>query len=96
LSGWEADTYFYGEDQILSLKLKKAESPYLYFKLHPKEDVNPKMLSLLLFYCFVEQFVLNDRTLLVINENEPLSDIDLSKLSLRSIADAFNKTIIKK
>lgn len=97
LSGWSAGYQFFGEEQIISLNvIKKNKSGYLYFKLHPKEDTNPKMLLRLLYYCFVEQFDLNDKTLRVINENEPLWDIDLSKLSLRSIADAFNKTIIKK
>ncbi|CAA7196329.1 hypothetical protein CHRY9293_02426 [Chryseobacterium potabilaquae] len=97
LSDWSAGYQFFGEEQIISLNvIKKDKSGYLYFKLHPKEDTNPKMLLRLLYYCFVEQFDLNDRTLRIINENEPLWDIDLSKLSLRPIADTFNKTIIKK
>jgi hypothetical protein len=53
------------------------------------------MLLRILYYCFIEEFDLNNRTLRVLNENEPLWDIDLSKLSLRSMADAFNKKIIK-
>ncbi|MDN5479748.1 MAG: hypothetical protein L0G39_22715 [Chryseobacterium sp.] len=96
LSGWGAGTHFYGEDQILSLNLTSDKSYYLYFKVHKKEDKAQKMLLRLLYCCFVEEFDLNNRTLRVVNENQPLWDIDLSKLSLRSMADAFNKRIIKK
>lgn len=91
LSGWTVGTHFYAEDQIISLNLKKADPQYLYFRLHPKEDVNPKMLLRLLYHCFVEEFDLNNRTLRVVNENEQLWDIDFAKLSLRFITDAFNK-----
>ncbi|AZA84958.1 hypothetical protein C1637_22015 [Chryseobacterium lactis] len=91
LSGWTVGTHFYEEDQILSLCLKKAESPYLYFRLHAKEDINPKVLTRILYFCFVEEFDLNNRTLRIVNENESLLDIDLSKLSLRFITNAFNK-----
>lgn len=86
LSGWTVGIHFYGEDQIISINLKKTESPYLYFKLHPKVDVNPKMLLRLLYHCFVEEFDLNSKILRVFNENEKLWDIDLSKLKLRSIS----------
>ncbi|REC60163.1 hypothetical protein DRF65_22705 [Chryseobacterium pennae] len=96
LSGWGAGTHFYGEDQILSLNLTSDKSYYLYFKVHKKEDKAQKMLLRLLYCCFVEEFDLNNRTLRVVNENQPLWDIDLSKLSLRSMVDAFNKKIIKK
>ncbi|PTT76420.1 MULTISPECIES: NUMOD4 domain-containing protein [unclassified Chryseobacterium] len=95
LSGWGAGTHFYGEDQILSLNLTSDKSSYLYFKVHKKEDKAQKMLLRMLYYCFIEEFDLNNRTLRVVNENEPLWDIDLSRLSLRSMADAFNKKNIK-
>ena len=91
LSGWGAGIHFYGEEQILSLNLTQDKYPKLYFKLHLKEDINSKMLLRLLYCCFVEEFDLNNRTLRVINENQKLWDIDLSKLSLRSMVDAFNK-----
>jgi hypothetical protein len=95
LSGWGAGTHFYGEDQILSLNLTSDKSSYLYFKVHKKEDKAQKMLLRILYYCFIEEFDLNNRTLRVVNENEPLWNIDLSKLSLRPMADAFNKKNIK-
>ncbi|BFO65414.1 NUMOD4 domain-containing protein [Chryseobacterium sp. KCF3-3] len=88
LSGWGVGNHFYGEEQIISLNLKKSESPFLYFYLHKKEDVNPKRLLRLLYYCFVEEFDLNNRILRVINENQRLWEIDLSKLSLRSMVDS--------
>lgn len=91
LSGWGAGIHFYGEEQILSLNLQKAESPFLYFNVHRKEDTNSKRLLRLLYYCFVEEFDLNNRTLRVVNENERLWDIDFSKLVLCSMIEAFNK-----
>lgn len=94
LSGWRVGYQFFGEDQIISLNvIKKDRSRYLYFKLHPKENVNPIMLLRLLYYCFVEEFDLNNRTLRIINENEPLWEIDLSKLSLRSLNSLPNEKI---
>lgn len=89
LSGWGASNQFYGEDQILSLKVTSDKYPKLYFNLHRKIDVNPKMLLRLLYCCFVKEFDLNNRTLRVVNENERLGEIDMSKLSLHSMVDAF-------
>lgn len=89
LSGWGAGIHFYGEEQILSLKVTSDKYPKLYFNLHRKVDVNSKMLLRMLYYCFVEEFDLNDTTLRIVNENRQLWDIDLSKLSLRPMADSF-------
>lgn len=89
LSGWGVGNHFYGEEQIISINLKRAEFPFLYFYMHKKEDVNPKRLLRLLYCCFVEEFDLNNRSLRVINENEPLWEVDMSKLSLRSMVDSF-------
>ena len=91
LSGWGAGIHFYGEEQVLSLNLTQDKYPKLYFNLHKKEDVNRKMLLRMLYHCFIEEFDLNNTTLRVVNENQKLWDIDLSKLSLRHMADAFNK-----
>lgn len=71
------------------------KSSYLYFKVHKKVDKAQK--------CFYAYFII---TLLKSSnwitehfgwsmKNEPLWDIDLSKLSLHSMADGFNKKIIK-
>jgi len=91
LSGWEEGTHFYGEDKILTLKLKSDKYFYPYFRVHKKGDDSQKMLIRLLYYCFVEEFDLNNKSLWVINKNQPLWDIDLSKLSLRSMVDSCNK-----
>ncbi|RNA60450.1 hypothetical protein D1631_18305 [Chryseobacterium nematophagum] len=90
LSGWGAGFRFYKEEQVLHLNLHKSDN-YLYFRVHPKEDVNTKSLARMLYYCFVKEFDLQDRTLRVVNQNKHIWDIDLSKLSLRSILDAFNR-----
>ena len=90
LTGWRSGAEFYEEQQILSLKFKKSDS-YLYFNLRTNEGRFEKRLPRMLYYCFVKQFDLNDRTLWIVNENETLWDIDLSKLSLLSMADALNK-----
>ncbi|WP_326982743.1 NUMOD4 domain-containing protein [Chryseobacterium sp. MYb264] len=90
-SGWGVGNYFYGEEQIISLNLKKTESPSLYFHIHKKEDANPKSLVRLLYYCFVEEFDLRNTTLRVVNENQGLLEIDLSKLLLCPMVTAFKK-----
>ncbi|WP_312299222.1 NUMOD4 domain-containing protein [Chryseobacterium sp.] len=95
LSGWGVGNHFYGEEEIISLNLKKSESPFLYFYLHKKEDINPKRLLRLLYYCFVEEFDLNNRTLRVVSENQRLWEIDLSKLSLRSMVESFKNNYKK-
>lgn len=89
LSGWGAGNHFYGEDQIISLNLTSDKYPKLYFNVHKKIDANSKGLLRLLYYCFVEEFDLNDKTLRVINENERLWEIDLSKLALRPMVESF-------
>ena len=89
LSGWGTGIHFYGEEQILSLNVTKDKYPKLYFNLHKKEDVNRKMLLRILYYLFVEEFDLNNTTLRIINQNQKLWEIDLSKLSLLPMIDSF-------
>lgn len=89
LSGWGAGNHYYEEEQIISLNVKNSTSSFLFFKLHPKEDINPKILSRMLYYCFVEEFDLNSRILKVVNRNDRLWEIDLSRLSLCSMAEFF-------
>ncbi|WP_110366730.1 NUMOD4 domain-containing protein [Chryseobacterium sp. CBTAP 102] len=89
LSGWKSGAELYGEEQILSLKFKKSDSPYLYFTLRTNEGRFEKRLPRMLYYCFIEEFDLNDRTLWIVNKNETQWDIDMSKLLLRSKVDSF-------
>lgn len=44
-----------------------------------------------LYYCFVKKFDMNDRSLVVINKNEPSWNLDTSNLELRSAAYHLNK-----
>jgi hypothetical protein len=86
LSGWAAGNQFFEEEEIIALKLMKLRSAYyLSFRLPHKVCRNQMILSRFLYYCFVEKFNLENRTLLVINKNKPLWNIDLSKLSLSTI-----------
>lgn len=39
----------------------------------------------LLYYCFVQEFDLKDKSLLIVNQNETPWDIDISKLSLQNV-----------
>ena len=48
-----------------------------------------------LYYCFVEKFDLNDKTLVIINENDPQWRLDLSKFVLHSMKDVLEQTAIK-
>ncbi|RKT00944.1 hypothetical protein [Chryseobacterium defluvii] len=71
----------------------KAESKnhYLYIRLNRKEKRTLFMIPRLLYYCFVEQFDMNDRTLVIDNQNDPMWEIDVSKLSLRSFSLLVNQ-----
>ncbi|AZA52052.1 NUMOD4 domain-containing protein [Chryseobacterium sp. G0201] len=83
LSGWVIGTQYFGEEQIMSLNLKKDKTAYsVYFRLHQKVSRNQMILTRFLYYCFVEEFDLKDRALLIVNKNEHLWNMDLSKLSL--------------
>ncbi|THV57541.1 NUMOD4 domain-containing protein [Chryseobacterium candidae] len=85
LSGWGVGTHFYGEEQIVSINImKENEYSYLVFREHKKESRNVNILPRLLYYCFVQEFDLNNKALVVVNENEPIWDMQLSKLSLHS------------
>ncbi len=44
-----------------------------------------------LYYCFVKKFDMNDRSLVVINKNEPSWNLDTSNLELCSAAYHLNK-----
>ncbi|WP_223609325.1 NUMOD4 domain-containing protein [Chryseobacterium sp. OSA05B] len=93
LSGWTSDhNIFYGEEQIMSINLMgKGDNQYLYIRLNRKEKRTLLMISRLLYYCFVEKFDMNDKTLVIDNQNEMLWDINLSKLSLCSFSSLVNR-----
>ncbi len=43
------------------------------------------IITRLLYHLFVKEFDIHDRALVVVNKNNPLWDIDLSKLSLQPV-----------
>ncbi|WP_080780578.1 NUMOD4 domain-containing protein [Chryseobacterium phocaeense] len=85
LSGWS----FSGKKRIVKehilfqFNINRKNTPcYLYCELNNKGKIIKAIVGRLLYYCFVEPFDLNDETLIVINKNEPLWDMDFSKLLL--------------
>ncbi|MDC8105491.1 NUMOD4 domain-containing protein [Chryseobacterium sp. B21-037] len=92
LSGWKAGNMFFEEEQILNINLMKVKNAfYLCFRLHERLRRSSIVLPRILYYSFVEEFDLNDKTLIVVNENEPMWDIDSSKLSLQSSQSVFRR-----
>ncbi len=61
----------------------------LYCILRHKGKNKRATITKLLYYSFVEKYDLNDNTLAVVNYNNPLWDIDISKLSLCCIYDVL-------
>lgn len=85
LSGWTLpEKKRIVKEHILSqANISRKNTPcYLYCELNNKGKIITAIVGRLLYYCFVEPFDLNDKTLVVINKNEPLWDMDFSKLSL--------------
>lgn len=83
LSGWKVGIQFFAEEQILSVNMEKDNS-YFIFRVHEQLRRSSISITRNLYFCFVEEFDLSDRTLIVVNHNEPLWDFDLSKLTLES------------
>ena len=79
-------------EKIISLFLNNyADTSYLYTNLNYKGKRIQIRLNKFLYYCFVRQFDLKDRSLVIINKNKPAWDIDISKLKLCSSAYHLNK-----
>lgn len=73
------------KEQILSQSnVNRKNTPYyLYCRLtNDKGKTVTAIVGRLLYYCFVEPFDLNDKTLVVINENIPAWNLNFSKLTL--------------
>lgn len=68
-----------------------ADTSYLYTNLNYKGKRIQIRLNKFLYYCFVRQFDLKDRSLVIINKNKPAWDIDILKLKLCSSAYHLNK-----
>lgn len=85
LSGWiSIGRTMFLQEKILSQKLiinsKKTYS--LSCTLSHKGKYVQVIINKLLYYCFVEKFDLSNRNLMVVNESDPLWNVDISKLSL--------------
>lgn len=85
LSGWISNgRVMFLQEKILSQKLIiNSEKTYsLSCTLNNEGKYVHVVTSKLLYCCFVEKFDLTDRNLMVVNESDPLWNIDISKLSL--------------
>lgn len=80
-------------ENIISLFLDTSfnRKCYLYANLSHRCKRVQIRLNKYLYYCFVEKFDLNDRSIVVINKNEPLWNIDISNLELCSPTYHLNK-----
>lgn len=85
LSGWTTmGRKIYQQDKILSQTLTqhKNRAYSFYVTLFNKEKKVRVTTARLLYYCFVKKFDIYDKTQVVVNQNESLWNIDISKLAL--------------
>jgi hypothetical protein len=82
----------YVNEHIMSLFLitYSGTNCYLYANVRHKGKQTHISLNKLLYYCFIKEFDLTDRSLVVTNKSENAWDINLSKLELRSAAYHLN------
>lgn len=80
------------KEKIIALFLDpySDKGGYLYTNLSYQGKRVPIRLNKFLYYCFVTKFDLNDRSLIIVNKNEPKWNIDISKLELCSSAYHLN------
>lgn len=88
LNGWiSPGRKIFLKEQILSqiMNINDNGTYSLYVVLNYNEKKACVSIIKLVYYCFVEEFDLYSKTLFVINYNNPQWDMDISKLSLRSV-----------
>lgn len=80
-------------ERIISLFVQNSESKnhYLYVRLNCNGRKYCITITRLLYYCFVEEFDLKDRDLIIVNENDPQWDIEISKLTLQSVNEILTE-----
>ncbi|ASK32352.1 hypothetical protein CEY12_20690 [Chryseobacterium sp. T16E-39] len=74
------------QETIMSINLNNKDgghNPYFYIVINRNGQKNMLSITRLLYYSWVEEFDMNDKTPIVINNNEPLWNLDISKLRLR-------------
>lgn len=98
LSRWTVNknkTFWKEKIVALFLDLRPDNATYYFYT---NVNYNGKRVQIrinrLLYYCFIEQFDLRDKSLVVVNRNDPAWKLDLSKLELYSSA-SFLKKIYK-
>ncbi|SMO72397.1 NUMOD4 motif-containing protein [Chryseobacterium rhizoplanae] len=88
LSSWTTSkNKSFWQERIMSINLGKGAgryNPLFYIMLNNKGRKILLVISRLLYYSFVEEFDMNNKTLVVINENQPIWDFDISKLKLKT------------
>lgn len=95
LSGWVAGrSKTYMGEQIMRPKceIKPNNKDIARFSVSLRNDNEKRFqisLNRLLYYCFVKPFDLNDKTIVINNQSQPMWDIDLSKLSLCSLSSVL-------
>ena len=99
LAGWTCvGRKLFLKEQILSImqsgNINMAYS--LYCVLRDKKKKSRITITRLLYHLFVKEFDIYDRTLVVVNKNEPLWNIDLSKLSLQPVYSLLKQKNIGK
>lgn len=94
LNGWtQSKSKRFLKERIMSLFYDGYSDKvyYLYVDLSSNGKRVQVRINQMLYYCFVEEFDMKDRTLVVVNQSDPLWDIDISKLSLNPIHSFFKR-----
>lgn len=98
LGSWTSNKRAFWKEQIMRIMAHVKTPEKCYFYIIP--NLNGKIARItiprIMYHCFVEEFDLNDKTLVVVNQNEPLWNMDLSKLSLRSVNSMLEEKRKKK
>ncbi|PRB01992.1 hypothetical protein CQ046_13585 [Chryseobacterium sp. MYb7] len=88
LAGWTTiGRKLFFKEQILSIMLDGNINMayHLFCVLRYNGNKTHIIITRLLYHLFVKEFDIHDRRLVVVNKNNPLWDIDLSKLSLQPV-----------
>ncbi len=87
LNAWTQNTSkTFWPEQIISLSAYKSDNKkyFLRTRLTCNGKVYNITITRMLYYCFIKEFDIKNRNLLVTNESDPHWDIDIAKLTLES------------
>ncbi|MCF2221106.1 hypothetical protein H9Q08_17605 [Chryseobacterium sp. PS-8] len=87
LGSWTSNKRAFWKEQIMRIMADVKTPDKCYFYIVPNLNGKTARIAIprVMYHCFVEEFDLNDKTMLVVNQNQPLWNIDLTKLLLRSM-----------